>query len=795
MVKLYVREILFILSIAGTRLQSYGDVITNEKMDGVDQMDLMQAKLLDLEEEMAKVRAINSRTSALTGEDMTRIGGQFDCLEEEALCTVEKKLGCGTFGCVFKVKVEFKELSSSIGVNDYYERLMLRREELFRRALSKKEDLHVAVKMLKDGTSSNLADIIVEATSWAAVPPHPSVVDLLHVEMLGGTLLFYSELVDGDDLDNVNENYGLGSDKSKAKASYNPTPLIDAKFLLKLSLQATLGVSHLHTFQLHHFDIKPANLMLAHPFQPQAQIKVCDFGLAQADTERDVRKKKSSGSPSVKAINGGSPVYMSPEIWDILTSSRKSRYCGQSSENVDSSTEKLPCCAAHDNWALALSLLDMWTSFSSNSTLKALEDYMGGKDISSEALQAGGWSPDSGGKKIPSNMMGFGIYYLSHQHDFRQEGFPAMPSELSNELRKLLNPKFASRPCHLNDLNKSLLSLCKSYGVDIHSLQNSINVKKQQIVDHLVLEGSAMMHMSVGLHDTIAKSDALWSAILAFQEARKNLLASLPGDRVVNASGQKYLNSLSVYCLERMAMAHYLLAREALLRGGGGVATGGGAFNITSRDTFDLISKSVSQFQQALVEQTEKRATELFLEHDNMAEVFADAMDLLTRSPLLDAELARKTALKFMQFHPGGELHDHHECFTVSPGDSLAACKEFLKSVPPANAVDRLATGVLQIGSYVRLKPGDTEVAARYDPCVLPDDVGTITQAAKPPRNMYKIATRKMRACLVHANDIIETHPNTSTEAQGMGGVLAIAVLGVVLVLMCMTGQKKNKIA
>lgn len=297
-----------------------------------------------------------------------------------------------------------------------------------------------------------------------------------------------------------------------------------------------------------------------------------------------------------------------------------------------------------------------------------------------------------------------------------------------------------------------------------------------------------MMHMSVGLHDTVAKSDALWAAILAFQEARKKLVGSLPG----STSDRNYRNSLSVYCLERMAMAYYLLAREALLRGGGGAATGG-SFNITSRDTFDLISKTVSQFQQALAEQTEEHATELFLEHDNMAEVFADAMALLTRSPLLDAELARDTALQFKQLHPGGEKEDDHRCFTAPPGDALSACKEFLKSVPPATAVDRLATGVLPIGSYVRLKPGDSEVAARYDPCVLPDDVGTVTQTVKPPRNMYKIATRKLRSCLVHANDIIETHPNTSTEAQGTVGVLAIAVLGIVLVLMCTAGRTKDK--
>ena len=142
------------------------------------------------------------------------------------------------------------------------------------------------------------------------MPPHPSVVDLIHVEILSGNLVFFSELVEGEDLDQTSLKPLQAQSKEKKIAH-----------LLLLTLQLVMGVEHLHSFKLHHFDIKPANLMLSGLGQQHEQLKLCDFGLAQA-TEADAPRSTATAPPpsvrgpvKLKAVQGGSPVYMSPEVY------------------------------------------------------------------------------------------------------------------------------------------------------------------------------------------------------------------------------------------------------------------------------------------------------------------------------------------------------------------------------------------------------------------------------------------------------------------------------------------------
>lgn len=333
--------------------------------------DTFAARLLDQDEELEKLRMMTANRLGQTQVELNAVGQSFPCFEEEAVCTTINELGCGAFGCVHRVKVVFPPLAKSqqLNLNDYHERSLLQRERSLRKALAGREnaDLFVAMKVLKENKASNLATVVVEAASWARVPPHPSVVDLIHVEILSGHLVFFSELIEGEDLDQTAAAPLLAQSEDDKLAH-----------LLLLTLQLVMGVEHLHSFGLHHFDVKPANLMLSALGQPNAQLKLCDFGLAQvSESVRPTATPSADATPSVwgpvqiKAITGGSPVYMSPEIYSELVNSILGSYClAEPQINIDKEGKKILCCDSHDNWAVALSILDMWTSFSSNSTVQ-----------------------------------------------------------------------------------------------------------------------------------------------------------------------------------------------------------------------------------------------------------------------------------------------------------------------------------------------------------------------------------------------------------------------------------------
>jgi len=269
----------------------------------------MSARVADFKEELQKISKAPAAKAPGTFQETlelpknVKVGDRFDCLEEEAVCTAVKELGCGSFGCVFKAKVDFKK-RSRISLEDLSERSILQREDIIRGFLvgdDKTGDLFVAVKILKgESDPSSLASLLLEATVWASVPPHPNVVDLIHVEMLSGRLVFYSELVDGGDLSNA-KLPGKGLTQSTA---------------LRMTLQLVAGVQHLHEFHLHHFDIKPANLLLSGDVASrpdQSQVKICDFGISQLDAPEQSQKiRKPPGLFTLLA--GGGPASCSPKV-------------------------------------------------------------------------------------------------------------------------------------------------------------------------------------------------------------------------------------------------------------------------------------------------------------------------------------------------------------------------------------------------------------------------------------------------------------------------------------------------
>lgn len=109
--------------------------------------------------------------------------------------------------------------------------------------------------------------IIVEAITWAEVPPHPNVIDLIHTEIVSCNLLFYSKLVEGDDVDHIDPDFSQYTSEEATKK------------LITLSLGLVQGLRHIHHSNLNHFDIKPANLIVTN----------------QIDTVKNVSSIKSIG--------------------------------------------------------------------------------------------------------------------------------------------------------------------------------------------------------------------------------------------------------------------------------------------------------------------------------------------------------------------------------------------------------------------------------------------------------------------------------------------------------------------
>uniref|UniRef100_A0A8D2ISW7 non-specific serine/threonine protein kinase n=1 Tax=Varanus komodoensis TaxID=61221 RepID=A0A8D2ISW7_VARKO len=67
--------------------------------------------------------------------------------------------------------------------------------------------------------------------------------------------------------------------------------------------QILLGVAHMHSHRIAHFDLKPENIMLLQKDVPNPKIKIIDFGLAQKLEEGETFKSLC-----------GTPQYIAPEV-------------------------------------------------------------------------------------------------------------------------------------------------------------------------------------------------------------------------------------------------------------------------------------------------------------------------------------------------------------------------------------------------------------------------------------------------------------------------------------------------
>ncbi|MFH2054298.1 MAG: protein kinase [bacterium] len=158
----------------------------------------------------------------------------------------------------------------------------------------------VALKILPaelSGDPEREARFHREARALASLQ-HPNVASVYGFEEADGLRFLVMELVTGSEL--------------TPRMDKGPIPVKDT---LAIARQLAAGLEAAHENGIVHRDLKPANIMET----PEGEIKILDFGLAQAWFGDEVDQKNSSTTPTLTAAMTqfgaimGTAAYMSPE--------------------------------------------------------------------------------------------------------------------------------------------------------------------------------------------------------------------------------------------------------------------------------------------------------------------------------------------------------------------------------------------------------------------------------------------------------------------------------------------------
>jgi len=148
-----------------------------------------------------------------------------------------------------------------------------------------------------------------EADIMSQIPPHPLLCGFRETFLEAGRRYIVMDFCEGVNL----EKYLATKGKT------------DPKKIMRIMLQISSAIAHLHEHLIIHGDIKPANIMINEKADVSMEIKLCDFGFSRnfADVCQGIQ---------------GTPLYFSPEIVNVC--------------NVDASS---------DIWASGVMMLHMLT--------------------------------------------------------------------------------------------------------------------------------------------------------------------------------------------------------------------------------------------------------------------------------------------------------------------------------------------------------------------------------------------------------------------------------------------------
>lgn len=123
------------------------------------------------------------------------------------------------------------------------------------------------------------------------LPPHPNVVPVLEVGEAGPVWYVATEYVPGPDL---------------ARWLHQQPGPVPAEPAARIARAIAAGVDHAHRAGVLHCDLKPGNVIVAHPAAAEPLPRVTDFGLSRVETGATVVTETLAFL--------GTPAYMSPEL-------------------------------------------------------------------------------------------------------------------------------------------------------------------------------------------------------------------------------------------------------------------------------------------------------------------------------------------------------------------------------------------------------------------------------------------------------------------------------------------------
>jgi len=138
---------------------------------------------------------------------------------------------------------------------------------------------HVALKTLRGGEAGETSG--VEEARMLAALEHPNLVRVYHATRQQGVWFIVSEYLPGGSLQDLLLREGK-------------LTLCQA---LDLSAQAARGLAHVHRLGILHRDVKPQNMLLSR----LGEVKLADFGLAQAMQAQKAHVSANVGTPAFRA--------------------------------------------------------------------------------------------------------------------------------------------------------------------------------------------------------------------------------------------------------------------------------------------------------------------------------------------------------------------------------------------------------------------------------------------------------------------------------------------------------------
>src|SRR5262245_17605234 len=155
------------------------------------------------------------------------------------------------------------------------------------KAFDQKLQRVVAVKVLAPALASSgtARQRFVREAQAAAAVAHDHVIDIHAVEDAGPVPYLVMQFIDGVTLEEKVRREGV----------------LPVKEVLRIALQAALGLAAAHKQGLIHRDVKPGNIMLENGIQ---RVRLTDFGLARAADDASLTQS---------GVIAGTPMFMSPE--------------------------------------------------------------------------------------------------------------------------------------------------------------------------------------------------------------------------------------------------------------------------------------------------------------------------------------------------------------------------------------------------------------------------------------------------------------------------------------------------